>query len=138
MKKIISIINFILTIIVFIILFFTNVSEKFVNIITLSLIIGWIMPYFSLLISGLTIYLEKHLKMSLVFNILSFLVSIFLIYLCLKIYTKSFLNLIINYILISIINVINIFYLIIYLKKHPDLEMKKIKIQKKAHNGIIK
>lgn len=137
MKKLISIIEPLLSIIMFLVLLFTKTSDNFVYIMIMSLIIGWIIPYIVLIVSGLSIIQNKFTKLNLVSNILSFLLCLFLLFLIIKIYEKKFLILLIEYIIIAIINIINIIYLIIYLKKHPDLELRKIKEQKKKNNGVM-
>ncbi len=137
MKKIIPIINSLSAIILFLVLLFTKTSENFVYIIIMSLFVGWAIPYFTLIVSGIAILTSKHTRLNLIFNIISLLVSLFLIFLVVKIYDKKFLILLIEYIYMSVLTIINIIYLIIFIKKHPDVELKKIKEQKKKNNGAI-
>ncbi len=137
MKKIIPIINCLSAIILFLVLLFTEASENFVYIVIMSLFVGWAFPYFVLIVSGIAIAVSKHIKLNLIFNILAFLLTSFLIYLVVKIYDKKFLILLIEYIYILVLLLINIIYLIIYIKKHPDLELRKIKEEKKKNNGAI-
>lgn len=137
MKKIIPIIDALSAIILFLVLLFTEASENFVYIVIMSLFIGWAFPYFVLIVSGIAIAVSKHIKINLIFNILAFLLDCFLIYLVVKIYDKKFLILLIEYIYILVLLLVNIIYLIIYIKKHPDLELKKIKEEKKKNNGVM-
>ena len=62
MKKILPIINAISGVLLFLILLFTKTSANFVYIIIMSLFVGWAIPFLSLIISGITIKIEKHLK----------------------------------------------------------------------------
>ena len=138
MKKILPIVNAISGVAAFLILLFTKTSNNFVYIIIMSLFIGWALPFLSLIISGITIAIDKHHKLTLIFDILAFLLIAFLLFLIFKIYDKHFLILVIEYFYIAILNIINIIYLINYIKKHPDLELRKIKEEKKkSKNGAI-
>ena len=104
----------------------------------MSLFVGWAIPFLSLIISGITIAISKHIKLTLVFDILTICLAAFLLSLIMSIYDKNFLILVIEYIFIIVLNIINIIYLIIYIKKHPDLELRKIKEAKnKSKNGAI-
>ena len=137
MKKIITIIDALSAIVLFLVLLFTKTSDNFVYIIIMSLFVGWAIPFFTLIVSGIAILASKHTRLNLIFNIISLLVSLFLIFLVIKIYDKKFLILLIEYIYMSVLTIINIIYLIVFIKKHPDVELKKIKEQKKKNNGAI-
>ena len=50
--------------------------DNFVYIMIMSLIIGWIIPYIVLIVSGLSIIQNKFTKLNLVSNILSFLLCL--------------------------------------------------------------
>lgn len=136
-KKTLSITNIIFSIILFIVLLFSEIADNFVYIMFLTLIIGWIMPYLTLLISGIAFLTESHSKLTLVFNILSFLLTLFLLLLNIKIYEKKLLILVIEYIIIGTINLLNIIYSIIFIKKNFDPEIVQIKESKKKNNGAI-
>ena len=138
MKKILPIINAISGVLLFLILLFTKTSANFVYIIIMSLFVGWAIPFLSLIISGITIKIEKHLKLTLIFDILAFCLTLFLLFLIFKIYDKNFLILVIEYFYIIVLNIINIIYIIIYIKKHPDLELKKIKDTLSLYENDIK
>ncbi len=137
MKKILPIINALSGVALFLILLFTKTSNNFVYIIIMSLFVGWAIPFLSLVISGITIAINKHHKLTLVFDVLSICLTAFLLSLIFKIYDKHFLILVIEYFYIIVLNIINITYYIIYIKKHPDLELRKIKEEKKKNNGAI-
>ena len=138
MKKILPIIDALSGVIAFLVLLFTKTSPNFVYIIIMSLFVGWAIPFLSLIINGITIAISKHIKLTLVFDILTICLAAFLLSLIMSIYDKNFLILVIEYIYIIVLNIINIIYLIIYIKKHPDLELRKIKEEKKkSKNGAI-
>ena len=137
-KKILSVINILIPIILFLIILFSDISEKFVYIVMFSCIIGWLLPFINLVITGLSILNNKHHKLTLVFNIFSLILSFFIIFLILSLYDKKMIICLIDYILISIVNITNIIYYIAYIKKHPNMENIEIKKIKKENNGIIK
>ena len=103
----------------------------------MSLFVGWAIPFFTIIVSAIAIATSKHTRLNLIFNIISSLVSLFLIFLVIKIYDKKFLILLIEYIYMLVLTIINIIYLIIFIKKHPDTELKKIKEDKKKNNGVM-
>ena len=144
-NKIWAIINIISPIIMFIILVNNNMSEKFVNIITLSLFIGWIFPFLNLLINGLSMLIKINTKMSIFFNIISFILNILLIIAVVLLYDKNLITILIEYIIIAIINLVNIIINIYkYHQENKNVkrllkeEYSKIKQIKKNNNGIIK
>ena len=137
-KKILSIVNILIPIILFLILLFSDISEKFVYIVMFSCIIGWLLPFINLAITGLSMLNNNHHKLTLIFNIFSLLLSFFIIFLILSLYDKKMIVCLTDYILISIVNIVNIIYYIIYIKKHPNMENIEIKKIKKENNGIIK
>jgi hypothetical protein len=120
-KKIISIINIILPIILFILLEVFTIPDKFVNIMTLTLVIGWLIPYFVLLLSGIGMLLSSHYKLIFIMNLLNILLSSIVLFLISKIYTSAFLLELITYILFIIMSVINL----IYIHKNKYEEYKK-------------
>lgn len=145
MKKILTILNFIIPIVSLIVLELSEVSENFITIMTLTLVVGWMLPYITLLLTGITYIYKNHLNKSLILNIISSLLSILIITLIILIYEKSFRTILIEYIIITIMNIINIINIIIYKKKNPSektlkkkIENEKIKKAKKENNGIIK
>jgi hypothetical protein len=54
-EKILMLTNIILPLVLFAVLLFTNLSEKFMSIISITIIIGWALPYFVLILTGLSI-----------------------------------------------------------------------------------
>lgn len=144
-NKIWGIINILLSITLFIILLFKDISVQFVNIITFSLFIGWLFPYVTLLTNGLCILAKINNKIVINFNIISFILNILLIIFVIILYDNKLLTVLIEYILIAIVNLINIIInIIIYQKRHKGLKAKlkkeylEIKEIKKKNNGIIK
>ncbi len=141
MKKILSIINIILPIILFALLFLFDYSDNIIYIIIMSLFIGWIIPYINLMITGLSVMIDNHHKLSLVFNIFNILLNALLIFLIALIYEKNFIIMIVEYGIMLILSIINT----IYFKKKVDedsisekKEYAKIKKIKKENDGVIK
>lgn len=137
-EKVLMLTNIILPLILFAILLFAELSEKFMSIISLTLIIGWALPYFVLIITGLSIYNKSHKKLGLTLNILNIILLIFLIILISSIIEKKLVLILVEYILMLIISLINSITFIIYLRKNRDPEIDKIIKTKKENNGIIK
>ena len=127
--NLLSILNIIVSIISIIFLLFTKLSE---NVIYLMMI-----PYIVPLITGLSLLNKSHYKLSLVFNIVSLLLCIMLLVFTIRLFDKKFMVFLIEYSIFILLHIINIIYYIKYLKKHPNLEYKKIKKIKKENNGII-
>ncbi len=141
MKKILSIINIVVPFLLFGLLFFFNPGTNFIYIMMMSLFVGWLIPYFNLLITGLSIHRDKHSKLTLIFNIFNVLLNILLLFLIVLIMEKSFIIFIVEYSIMIVISIINI----IYLKKRVDIdtideknEYKRIKQIKKETDGVIK
>lgn len=129
--------NIILPIVMFIILLICKLSEKTVYLFVMTLIIGWAIPYFVLLVTGFAQIKNLFHKLGLTLNIISIPMCILLLYLVISIYEIKFLVFIIEYIIIILVNIINIIYYIKYLKTHPNEENEKIKKLKKENNGAI-
>lgn len=147
-RKIIAILDIFISIILFVILLFSDISDSFVYIITFSLFIGWLMPYLSIFISGISLLNNSNQRLTLLFNIFSLLLSGYLLFLTMSLYEKKLLIILIEYIVLLVINLLNIIYLTIYVIKNPDLEksrkklknkeeLNKIKEAKKNNNGAV-
>lgn len=136
-KKLI-VLNTLTPIVLFIILLFLNISENFINIMTLTLFIGWALPYLTLILTGLSILNKSHRKLALTINIINSLLTLVLIILVICIIDKLLIGILIEYIIIMIITLINIKSLSKYIKENPDPELDEISRTKKANNGIIK
>ncbi len=134
MKKIniLQLLNIIVPIILFCILLFSKISETAIYIMVMTVIIGWVIPYTVLLVTGLSMIHNKQPKLTLTFNIVGSLLSILLIILCTYLYDKNMLILIVEYSIILLLNIINIIYYINYLKKNPKLNAKKLKKKKES------
>ena len=113
MRKIIGIISIILSIILFIVLQFLDVSVVFSTIMVISLFIGWILPYIGLILEGICILLHSNYYVTLVFSIFNLLLTLIMIFLIIKVYDSKLLGVLMEYIIIEVMNVINIVYLII-------------------------
>lgn len=141
-RRILGIINIILPIILGIILLFADLSESVIYIMVMTLIIGWAIPFAVPIVTGLTIIYRKQPKLALIFNIVNLLLCIMIILLCIYLYDKKMLTMIIDYSIIGLLSIINIIYFIIYLKKHHKKnnlkeEYKEIKRIKEKNNGAI-
>lgn len=136
-KKLI-ILNTLVPILLFIILLLLNISEKFISIMTLTLFIGWALPYLTLILTGLSILNKSHRKPALIINIVNSILTLVLIILIISIIDKLLIGILIEYIIILIITIINIISLSKYIKQNPDPELVEITRTKKANNGIIK
>ena len=109
-KNIFAILNIIIPILLFVILLFSDLSENFMYIMTLTIVIGWIIPYFVLLITGICIFNKSHHKLCLTNNIINIILVALLIFLISSIYDSKMLLVLIEYIIIGIISIINICY----------------------------
>lgn len=143
--KLLSKINIILPIILFIVLCFSNVNAYFVTIMTLTLVIGWLIPYLSLLLTGIAMTYNVQENKAFIINIASLLLSLLIVFFSVSIFAKDFIIIIVEYLIISLMNIVNI---IIYIPKIKEKifnkrnntkeENKQIKKIKKENNGAIK
>lgn len=132
-----KVLNIILPIIMFILLLIFKLSEKTIYIFVMTLIIGWALPYFVLLITGFAQVKNIFHKLGLTLNILSIPTCILLLFLVISLYETKQLIFIIEYIIILIMNILNTIYYIKYIKTHPNEENERIKKIKKENNGAI-
>ncbi len=135
--NILALTNIIIPIILFIILLFTNLGENVLYYIALSLIIGWAIPYFVLIITGLSMYKINHPKLTFAFNFINILLIIILIFFIIKLYNNDLIIFLVENIVILVISLINLIYFILYIKRKPDIESKKIRKIKDENNGAI-
>ena len=138
MKNKLALLNVIISLVSLIILLLNNVSGTFTYVIFFSLFIGWLIPYLSLFISAIFIIHELKPHLTIIHNFLNIILSIFLIFFLVKLSAKDLLIPLIEYILIIIVCFLNIIYIFLYLKKHPDPDIAFTKKTKKQNNGIIK
>jgi len=138
MNKLLKILNILIPLVFLIILPFTNIGANFVYIMSLTMIIGWIFPYISLLLTGVSLLSNTHKKKALTLNIINILLTLIIIFLIIKIYENTFIIILIEYIIITIISIINSIYLYKDLTKELKKETKEINKLKKENNGIIK
>lgn len=136
-RKILSIIEVILPIILFIILLVSKLSDNLMYIIMMSAFIGWAIPYFVILLSGIAMLKDSHHKLALIINILAALLDVVLLIFSFELYNKKMIVPITEYIILFVFSIINIIYFIIYLKKNPNEETQNIKKIKKENNGAI-
>ena len=143
-KYLLSGINILISIIAIISLFVFKMSENVVYIMMMSVMIGWIIPYFGSLITGLAILNESHYKRALIFNIISILMIIFLLIMIKILFDKKMIFMLVTYIVILVINIINIIYLSLIVKKDYDKNKDKrkrakeiLKKKKEENNGAV-
>lgn len=132
-----KILNILLPILMFILLLVFKLSEKTIYLFVMTLIIGWALPYFVLLITGFAQVKNLFHKLGLTLNILSIPLCIIMLFLVISIYEPKQLIFIVEYSIIIIMNILNIIYYAKYLKDHPDEEIEKIKKAKKNNNGAV-
>lgn len=104
----------------------------------MTCVIGFIFPYLSLLLTGIATLIKKHYKKVVLLNILSILLSVFILYLSFKLYDSKLLFIVLSYIFIVILNIINTYINIKLLTKLNKEENRQIKELKKKNNGVIK
>lgn len=136
-ENILAILNVIIPIISLVFLLFAKLSENVIYLMMISALIGWILPYFVPLITGISMLNKSHYKLSLIFNIIGLLLCIMLLIFTIRLFDKNFIIFLVEYSSFALLNIINIIYYIIYLRKHPNLEYQKIKKAKKENNGIM-
>ena len=112
-RKIMGFSNIVFGIGLLILLHFVNVSDRFSSIMLMSLFVGWIFPFIGLVVSGLGILIHSNFKITLIFNIVNILVILFMGFLVIKVYDSKLLIVLIEYIVMLVINVLNIVYLMI-------------------------
>lgn len=132
-----KLLNIILPIIMFILLLVVKLSETTVYLFVMTLIIGWALPYFVLLITGFAQVKNLFHKLGLTLNIISIPLCILMLYLVISIYEPKQLIFVIEYSIILIMNILNSIYYIKYIKTHPNEENERIKKIKKENNGAI-
>jgi len=140
MKNKLALLNIILPILMLVILLFSELSENTVIIITLTLFIGWVIPYFICIISGIILYRDTHQRLGFIINNLNLLLLLILITFCIRIYDRNILIFIIEYSILTILSFIDITRFLKYIKTHPSkskIEKKEIKEKKKKNNGAI-
>ena len=140
MKKVVSKLDIILPIIMLLVLLITKLSENTIIIITMTLFIGWVIPYFINILTGIILHKETHIKLGLIANILSLILSLILIIFIIRIIDSKLIIFLIEYIVLLILNILNIICIKKYQKENPDeqtIEKRTIKEKKKNNNGAI-
>ena len=136
-RKLLGSLEIIVALIMLAILLFNNISDNAYYFIMITVFIGWAIPYFITIISGIAILKDSHHKLNIISNILNVILLGLLLFFINKLYDKGFIIFLIEYIILIIIGIVNIIYLIVYYKTHPDLEIEKIKKAKKDNNGAV-
>lgn len=136
-KHLLSIINIIIPIILLVILLFSKLNENIMYLMMITVLIGWIIPYFVLIITGLSLIKNNKPKLTLIFNVVNIFLTIMIFIFLIRLYDKTFLIMVISYVIIFIISIINTIYILNYIKKNPNPENIEIKKIKKNNNGAI-
>ena len=137
-KKIIAIVNIVLPIILFILMEFFEINDYFIDIVTLTLVVGWLVPFLVNIISGITFLNNSHKKLTFYSNVLSLILCFIILSYLMMIFNRSFIYPIILYSILSVLHILNG---IVYLgenRKEKDEELEKINQAKKKNNGVIK
>lgn len=143
LKKILPVINLILPIILLLlILFLDNAGERVFYVIYMTGIIGWVLPLFTIFVTGIVQLRKVHHKLALILNIISILLNIFILYFIIRLMSKELILMLTIYVITLLITICNIVYITNYIKKYISPEIKKenmrIKKEKKENNGVIK
>lgn len=143
LKKILPVINLILPIILLLlILFLDNAGERVFYVIYMTGIIGWVLPLFTIFVTGIVQLRKVQHKLALILNIISILLNIFILYFIIRLMSKELILMLTIYVITLLITICNIVYITNYIKKYISPEIKKenmrIKKEKKENNGVIK
>ena len=126
-------INIVLPIVLLLVLLFVRINSDFIYIMSLTLVIGWLIPYITLLLTGIAMYKETHQKLSLASNILSIIMDIIIIVMLILLFNKSFIVIIIA-LLIIIILLTSIITIKIYTKPSRVLKRYLVKEEYDCNN----
>jgi len=140
MKKKLAILDILIPIILLVILLFSKLSDNTVIIITLTLFIGWVIPYFVNIITGIIIIKNSHHHLGIIANILSIILLLIIITLVIRLLDKGLIVFLVEYLILLILTICNFIYFKKYKKSHPSkstIEKKTIKEKKKKNNGAI-
>jgi len=132
MKKKLAILDILIPIILLVILLFSKLSDNTVIIISLTLFIGWVIPYFVNIITGIIIIKNSHHQLGIIANILSIILLLIIITLVIRLLDKG--------LIVFLVTICNFIYFKKYKKSHPSkstIEKKTIKEKKKKNNGAI-
>ena len=143
-KYILPGINILISVLGILSLLIFRMSENVIYIMMMTVMIGWIIPYFVPLITGIALINKSHYKRALVLNIVSILMIIFLIVMIKILYDKKMLFMLVTYIIFVIINIVNSVYIGIIVKSEYEKnkgkrqkEKEKLKKMKEENNGAI-
>ncbi len=143
-KYILPGINILISVLGILSLLIFRMSENVIYIMMMTVMIGWIIPYFVPLITGIALINKSHYKRALVLNIVSILMIIFLIVMIKILYDKKMLFMLVTYIIFVIINIVNSIYIGIIVKSEYEKnkgkrqkEKEKLKKMKEENNGAI-
>ncbi len=130
-KNLLPFINIIVPIILFIIVLFSKLSDNMMYVMIMTVIVGWVIPYIVLLISGISMLRDLKEKLILVFNSLNVLICLLNIILSVVLYDYKMLIMIIEYIIMMGISVVNV---VVLFKKVRKIQQEKRKMIKEENN----
>ncbi|MBQ4032112.1 MAG: hypothetical protein II625_10190 [Bacilli bacterium] len=140
MKKKLAILDIVLPLIMLVVLLLAKLSDNTVVIIMLTLFIGWVIPFFINIITGIVLIKDTHQKLGLIANFFNIILSLIIIVLSIRLFDKKLIVFIVEYTILAILSICNYIYFKKYKKTHPDkstIEKKTIKEKKKKNNGVI-
>ena len=140
MKNKLAILDIILPLIMLVILLLAKLSDNIVVILMLTLFIGWVIPFFINIITGIVLIKDTHQKIGYIANILNVILCLIIIVLAIRLFDKNLIVLLVEYSILLILSICNCIYFKKYKKKHPDkstIEKRTIKEKKKKNNGAI-
>ena len=112
LKKILPVINLILPIILLLlILFLDNAGERVFYVIYMTGIIGWVLPLFTIFVTGIVQLRKVHHKLALILNIISILLNIFILYFIIRLMSKELILMLTIYVITLLITICNIVYI---------------------------
>ena len=140
MKKKLAICDILIPLILLGILLFVKLSDNTVVILMLTLFIGWVIPFFINILTGITLIKDTHQRIGRIANFFNIILTLIIIILTIRLIDKKLIVMLIEYIILLILSVCNYLYLRKYKKEHPSkstIEKKNIKEKKKKNNGAI-
>ena len=140
MKKKIAYLDIFMPLILLGVLLFAKLSDNTVVLLIISGLIGWVIPFFITIISGIIILKDTHQRLGIIANFLSIILTIILIIFVIRLIELKMIIFLVEYSILLLLNIINFLYFKKYRKDHPDakaLEKKEIKEKKAKNNGAI-
>ena len=116
-RKILGSLEIIASLIMLAILLFNKISDNAYFFIMITVFIGWVIPYFITILSGITILKDSHHKLNIISNILNIILLGVLLFFLIKLYDKGFIIFLVEYIIMIVITNIQYFLFVYPLQK---------------------